>query len=52
MNAVLVKIKAIATHPVSTHTAAAVAPLLATLAAAAAAHYPVVSVVLGAVCPK
>lgn len=46
------KLKAILTNPAVTHSAAALAPVLATLVAAAVAHYPVVGAVLGAICPK
>lgn len=48
----MTKLKAILTNPAVTHTAAALAPVVATLVASAVAHYPVVATVLGAVCPK
>jgi hypothetical protein len=48
----MAKVRAFLTNPAVTHTAAALAPVVATLVAAAVAHYPVVGAVLSAVCPK
>ena len=48
----MTKLKAFLTNPIVTHSAAALAPVVATLVAAAASSYPLVHTVLVAVCPK